>query len=107
MLTCAIINSPSVGSVNILKRKITDREIRDRLEKRRVEAVGLVQGQLAQIIVAADVAEKAADVMVTEISGSCPQHITMIALFGDTSAVRSAMEAIEGHQICQDIPEKT
>jgi hypothetical protein len=58
------------------------------------EAVGLVQGPLADIIAAGDVAEKTSGVLVEEIQGICPQHFTMIALFGDTSAVAVALTAI-------------
>lgn len=58
------------------------------------EAVGLVQGPLADIIAAGDVAEKTSGVLVEEIQGICPQHFTMIALFGDTAAVAVALAAI-------------
>jgi len=60
-----------------------------------IEAVGLVQGPLADIIAAGDIAEKTSGVTVEEIQGICPQHFTMIALFGDTSAVAVALIAIE------------
>ncbi|QOX65921.1 BMC domain-containing protein [Anoxybacterium hadale] len=67
------------------------------------EAVGLVQGPLADIIAAGDVAEKTSGVLVEEIQGICPQHFTMIALFGDTSAVAVALavisEKIDGKQL--------
>lgn len=57
-------------------------------------AVGLIQGKLTEIFVASDIAEKVSDVMVEEISGTCPQHFTMIAIFGDTSSVETAVNAI-------------
>ena len=63
-------------------------------EAENYEAVGLVQGPLADIIAAGDVAEKTSGVVVEEIQGICPQHFTMIALFGDTSAVAVALIAI-------------
>jgi len=59
-----------------------------------IEAVGLVQGPLADIIAAGDIAEKTSGVIVEEIQGICPQHFTMVALFGDTSAVAVALIAI-------------
>lgn len=95
MLYCELIHNPSPGSLQILKRKIHDRELVAYLNAHRVEAVGLIQGQLAPIMVAADIAEKAANVKVAEIAGSCPQHITMIAVFGSTSAVKVAIEAVK------------
>jgi len=101
MLSCEIINSPSPGTISILKRKVIDKEIRTIIEETRVESVGLIQGQLAQIIVASDIAAKGADVHVSEISGSCPQHITMIALFGSTSAVRTAMNMVKDKISCK------
>ena len=58
-------------------------------------AVGLVQGKVVDMIAAADVAEKAGDVLVFDLKGICPQHITMIGIFGDIADVEAAMEAIE------------
>lgn len=101
MLLCEIINSPSAGTVSILKRKALDKDVRAALDTGRVESVGLLQGQLAQIIVASDIAAKGADVLVSEISGSCPQHITMIALFGTTSAVRTALNTVRDRIPCK------
>lgn len=101
MLLCEVINSPSKGTVGILKRKVHEKEIRSLVEETRVEAVGLIQGQLAQIVLASDIAAKGADVLVSEIYGSCPQHITMIALFGTTSAVKAAMNAVKDKIPCK------
>ncbi len=58
-------------------------------------AVGLVQGKLIDMIAAADVAEKAASVNVFDLRGLCPQHITMIGIFGDIADVKAAIAAIE------------
>ena len=58
-------------------------------------AVGLVQGKLVDMIAAADVAEKAGNVRVFDLRGLCPQHITMIGIFGDIADVRASIEAIE------------
>ncbi len=58
-------------------------------------AVGLVQGKVVDMIAAADVAEKAADVRVYDLKGICPQHITMIGIFGDIADVKASMAAIE------------
>jgi ethanolamine utilization microcompartment shell protein EutS len=57
-------------------------------------AIGLVQGKLVDMIAAADVAEKAADVHVFDLKGSCPQHLTMIGIFGDVSAVQASLDAL-------------
>ena len=57
-------------------------------------AVGLIQGRLVDMIYAADVAEKAADVQVYDLRGTCPQHLTMIGIFGDIAAVKACLDAI-------------
>ena len=57
-------------------------------------AVGGVQGKVVDLIAAADVAEKAADVKVFDLKGICPQHITMIGIFGDIADVKASIQAI-------------
>ncbi len=61
-------------------------------------AVGLVQGRLTDMIYAADIAEKAADVRVFDLKGTCPQHLTMIGIFGDIAAVKAALDAIDADE---------
>jgi hypothetical protein len=58
-------------------------------------AVGLVQGKVVDMIAAMDVAEKAANVRVFDLRGLCPQHITMIGIFGDIADVKASIKAIE------------
>ncbi len=58
------------------------------------DAVGLIQGPAAAVFAAADLAEKAAAVRVAEIKGVCPSHISVIAVYGDTSAVNAALGAV-------------
>ncbi|MDJ0932694.1 MAG: hypothetical protein QNJ43_19980 [Breoghania sp.] len=41
---------------------------------------------------------KAADVFTVEIYGTCPQHVTSLAVLGEISAVKTAMETIEARQ---------
>ena len=57
-------------------------------------AVGLVQGKVVDMIAAADVAEKAANVRVFDLKGNCPQHVTMIGIFGDIADVEASIDAI-------------
>jgi len=88
-----IISHPGPGVFDILmsrmgagpKKKIVDANF---------SAVGLVQGKLVDMMVAADIAEKAADVQVYDLKGSCPQHLTMIGIFGDIAAVNASVDAI-------------
>jgi len=58
-------------------------------------AVGLIQGRLIDMIAAIDVAEKAADVKVFDLRGSCPQHIGLFGIFGNLSDVKASIEAIK------------
>ena len=95
MITIKTINSPSKGTIGIILRKINDEDIKSRLKVGEFNSLGLIQGHLAEIIVAGDIAEKSSNVEVAEISGVCPQHITMIGIFGDTAEVSEALKAVE------------
>ncbi|HHU63935.1 MAG TPA: BMC domain-containing protein [Clostridiales bacterium] len=90
-----IINSPTDGTLEVIKARVRNNKIKAVLKERNINAVGLVQGQLADIIVACDTAEKASNVFVSEITGVCPQHMMLIGIFGDTAAVETAVRAIE------------
>lgn len=95
MLAVEIINSPSKGVVAILLHKINDECIKEKLKNGVVNSIGLIQGRLVDIIAAGNIAEKASDVDIAEISGICPQHISMIGIFGDTASVAEALKSID------------
>ena len=87
-----IIKSPSPGTIDILMRRMgpkVDEELRN------ADAVGLVQGRMIEMIYAADIAEKAVGVTVEDVRGSCPQNMILIAIFGDTASVESAIQEIK------------
>lgn len=87
-----IIKSPSAGTVDILlRRKGSDRNTLPPC----TDAIGLVQGKMIDMVVAADIAEKAVGVTVEDIRGSCPQNMILLALFGDTASVESALAQIQ------------
>ena len=86
-----IIKSPSQGTVDILMRRMGSPVNK---EASRYDAIGLVQGRLIEMIVASDIAEKTAGVVVEDIRGSCPQNLILIAIFGDTASVEAAIESI-------------
>ena len=67
-----------------------------------IDAVGLIQGKMIEMIVAADIAEKAVGVTVEDIRGSCPQNMILLAIFGDTASVESAIKEIK-QKIREDI----
>ena len=87
-----IIKSPTVGTIDILMRRMGPGVSKDTIC---VDAVGLVQGKMIEMIYAADIAEKAVGVTVEDIRGSCPQNMIMIAIFGDTESVESAIQEIK------------
>ncbi len=84
-----IIKSPSAGTIDILKHRISNAD-----DVGQVDAVGLVQGKLIDMVVAADIAEKAVGVTVRDVRGSCPQNMVLLAMFGDTASVEAALEQI-------------
>lgn len=89
-----IIKSPSQGTIDILMKRAGTGAAS--LSGISIDAIGLIQGRLIDMIWAADMAEKAVGVTVTDIRGSCPQNMILLALFGDTASVEAAIEAIQG-----------
>ncbi|WHY79525.1 BMC domain-containing protein [Neobacillus sp. WH10] len=87
-----IIKSPSEGTIDIIMRRIGT-GITKKMDC--IDAVGLVQGRMIEMIFAADIAEKAVGVTVADVRGSCPQNMILIAIFGDTSSVEAAMHEIK------------
>lgn len=87
-----IIKSPSSGTVDILFRR---KGSAPSVPLEGYDAVGLVQGRLIDMVFAADIAEKAAGVVVEDIKGHCPQNLIMIAIFGDTASVEAAIKEIQ------------
>lgn len=86
-----IIKSPSKGTLDILLRRKGSAAT---VSIDNYDAIGLVQGRLIDMIFAADIAEKAAGVVVEDIKGHCPQNLIMLAIFGDTASVEAAIEDI-------------
>lgn len=87
-----IIKSPSKGTIELIKRRMgcfAENPIDG------ADAIGLVQGRMIDMVCAADIAEKAVGVQVFDVKGICPQHMTMLAIFGDTASVQSALSEIE------------
>lgn len=86
-----IIKSPSKAAVDILLRR---KGSGPSTAIEHFDAVGLVQGRMIDMVCAADIAEKAVGVTVEDIRGSCPQNMILLAIFGDTSSVETAIEEI-------------
>ena len=87
-----LIISPAIGVREILNRRGSG--VIDYVAAN-PGAIGLIEGNLANILKAADIAEKSAAVNVEEIRGLCPQHVVMIAISGDVAAVKHALNQIQ------------
>ncbi|WP_350343930.1 BMC domain-containing protein [Proteinivorax tanatarense] len=87
-----IIKSPSSGTIEILTKRLGQKEV-EHIDN--IDAIGLVQGRMIDMICAADIAEKSNKVLVSDVRGSCPQNMIMIAIFGDTASVESAVSEIK------------
>jgi hypothetical protein len=87
-----IIKSPSKGTLDMLFRR---KGSPSTTPIGNYDAIGLVQGRLIDMVFAADIAEKAAGVVVEDIKGHCPQNMIMIAIFGDTASVEAAIQDIQ------------
>lgn len=90
-----IIKSPSAGTIDILRRRM-GQDVNKNLNL--IEAVGLIQGRMIDMICAADVAEKTVGVTVADVKGSCPQNMILLAIFGDTASVEAAIQKIKGQR---------
>lgn len=89
-----IINAPAPEVLAMLKRRMPG-EFRSRLDLIRIDAIGLIMLPVPDLYFYADMASKSAHVVVSEIFGSCPQHVTTLAIFGEVAAVDEAMRTIE------------
>ena len=87
-----IIKSPSQGTIDILMRRKGSPHSETPPV---IDAIGLVQGRMIEMVVAADIAEKAVGVTVEDIRVSCPQNMILLAIFGDTASVESALAQIK------------
>ncbi len=92
-----IIYNPGKASIAMLKRRMTP-DTRAELDQVKYNAVGLVQTSVASVLYYGDRAAKVSNVYPVELHGSCPQHITTLAFFGETTAVETAMRAIQAEE---------
>ena len=97
-----IIKSPSKSTIEIILRRKGSLAA---IMPENIGAIGLLQGKVIDMLIASDIAEKAAGVTVEDIKGNCPQHMLVLAIFGDTSSVEAAITQIkkelnEGKYMC-------
>lgn len=84
-----LIKAPEQGVLDILSKRSSLKF------DRRPGAIGLVQGKIIEMIVAADIAEKCVGVSVSDVRGSCPQNFVLLAIVGDMAEVKEALTAIK------------
>ncbi|WP_251158576.1 BMC domain-containing protein [Caniella muris] len=87
-----LVKAPSAGTMAIVSGRSGARWSRDF----RPAALGLVQGKLIDMVVASDIAEKSAGVTVTDVRGSCPQNMVMLAIAGGMAEVEECLRRIRG-----------
>ncbi len=91
-----IINGPTRAFLEMLTNSIGPMH-RDTIQTTQWGAVALVQAMLVELYFSADLAEKASDVKTVLVSGSCPQHIQMLAILGNPAAVNTAIDKIKNY----------
>ena len=88
-----IIYNPGRKVMDMFFRRMNVQS-REELQSRKYDAIGLLQTSVAGVLYYADRATKTSNVFPVEIHGSCPQHITTLAFFGETTAVETAMKTL-------------
>ena len=92
-----IINAPLPEVLHMLERRMPP-DMRSRIRDRSFDAIAHIQTSVPDLFFYADLAQKASSVFTVELFGSCPQHISTLAVFGGTSAVTAGVQAIEASQ---------
>lgn len=93
MLKYRFISSPDEETIDLLRNRVRAPG-KKKIEKKGFGALCLLQTNVASLFFYADIAVKAADVMVLDVIGNCPQSFTTIALLGTMESVKSALKAI-------------
>ena len=93
MTEARIIYNPGKTVMKMFNRKMSPESRKD-VEEHHFNAIGLFQTTVTGVLYYADRVAKTSNVLPVEIAGSCPQHITTLAFFGETSAVETAMKMV-------------
>lgn len=88
-----IMHTVSPGTRDIIRSRIRKDAYQNLFQDN--SSLALLHGDVCDMIYASDVAQKAADVAVFEIPGSCPQHMTCLGILGDVAAVETAVARIQ------------
>lgn len=91
-----LIQAPSRSARAMIQRRIPhDVGHEAGLEGANWGAVLLAQGMVIEIMAAADIGTKAADVAAVELLGNCPQHVTSLAFIGTPSQIQQVLNALK------------
>ena len=93
MVEARIIYNPGKTVMKMFNRKMSPESRKD-VEEHHFNAIGLFQTSVSGVLYYADRVAKTSNVLPVEIVGSCPNHITTLAFFGETAAVETAMKMI-------------
>lgn len=88
-----IMNTVSPGTQEIILSRVR-KNLHQELFRDN-SSLAVMHGDVCDMIYTSDVAQKAADVTVFEIPGSCPQHMTCLGILGDVAAVETAVQKIK------------
>lgn len=88
-----IMKTVSEGTKEIILSRVRKKDLNEKFSE--YSALALMHGDVCEMIYASDVAQKASNVEVFEIPGSCPQHMTCLGILGSVSAVEAAVQKIK------------
>ena len=83
----------SDGTKKIVARRVRGEDMEEMFRK--YPAMAVINGNVADLIYASDLAQKASGVEVFEVLGNCPQHMTCLALLGNAAAIDEAVARIQ------------
>lgn len=88
-----VMKTVSDGTKEIIKRRAKVANLNELFKDN--AALALVHCDVCDMIFASDLAQKASDVEVFEITGTCPTHMSCLGILGVASAVDEAVKKIQ------------
>lgn len=94
-----IMNTVSPGTQDIIRSRVRNKDLSQHLFQE-TSSLAVIHTDVCDMIYASDLAQKASDVSVFEIPGSCPQHMACLGILGDVAAVETAVSKIRKELLC-------
>lgn len=88
-----VMKTVSEGTKEIISRRAKGYDVKALFQEN--AALALVHADVCEMIYMSDVAQKASDVYVFEISGTCPSHMSCLGILGAASAVDEAIKRVK------------